>query len=116
MRHFFVLALGALLWAPAAFGQGTSQTLLPAGALSTRGNQIIDQGGRPVRLACVGWNQLVEEVPLGRQTALMAKLGFNCIRFSWVNATKDEDIARIDRVAAAASEAGLRMILDNHTN
>src|ERR1700760_9893 len=117
MRYFFVLTLSALLLsAPAAFGQGTSQTLLPAGELSTRGNQIIDQNGRPIRLACVGWNQMVEEIPLGHQTALMAKLGFNCIRFSWVNATKDEDIARIDRVVAAASEAGLCIILDNHTN
>ena len=113
---FLVLILGGLLLAPAAFGQGTSQTLLPPGDLSTKGNQIVDQKGRPVRLACVGWNQVDDKIPLERQTALMAKLGFNCIRLSWVNATKDQDIAGIDRIAVAASKAGLRLILDNHTN
>ena len=116
MQYFLVLIFGGLLLAPAAFGQGTSQTLLPTGDLSTKGNQIVDQKGRPVRLACVGWNQVVEEIPLERQTALMAKLGFNCIRLSWVNATRDQDIAGIDRIAFAASKAGLRLILDNHTN
>ena len=116
MRYFLVLIFGGLLLAPAAFGQGTSQTLLPTGDLSTKGNQIVDRNGRAVRLACVGWNQVVEEIPLERQTALMAKLGFNCIRHSWVNATKERDIAEIDRIAVAASKAGLRVILDNHTN
>jgi endoglucanase len=116
MRYLLVLMLGGLLLAPAAFGQGTSQTLLPPGDLRTKGDQIVDQSGRPVRLACVGWNQVVEEIPLQQQTALMAKLGFNCIRLSWVNATKDQDIAGIDRIAAAASKVGLRLILDNHTN
>ena len=91
--------------APAAFGQGTSQTLLPPGDLSTKGNQIVDQKGRPVRLACVGWNEVVEEIPLERQTALMAKLGFNCIRLSWVNATKDQDIAD-DRPHRVRGEQG----------
>ncbi len=114
-KYFLVLVLGGLLL-PAAFGQGTSQTLLPPGDLSTKGNQIVDQKGRPVRLACVGWNQVDDKIPLERQTALMAKLGFNCIRLSWVNATKDQDIAGIDRIVVAASKAGLRLILDNHTN
>ena len=56
MQYFFALILGGLL-ASAASGQGTLQTLLPPGDLSTRGNQIVDQGGRPVRLACVGWTR-----------------------------------------------------------
>ncbi len=116
MQYFFALILGGLLLASAASGQGTLQTLLPPGDLSTRGNQIVDQGGRPVRLACVGWNQVNDKIALEHQTALMAKLGFNCIRLSWVNATKDQDIAGIDRIADAASKAGLRLILDNHTN
>jgi endoglucanase len=116
MQYFLVLLIGGVLLASAASGQGTSQTLLPSGDFSTRGNQIVDESGRPVRLACVGWNEVVEEIPLEGQTALMAKLGFNCIRLSWVNATKNEDIARIDRIAVAAGKAGLRLILDNHTN
>jgi endoglucanase len=93
-----------------------SGTLLPAGDLSTRGTQIIDASGRPVRLACIGWNQVDESIPLDVQTALMAEHGFNCIRFSWVNATLQKDLHLIDRILAAARKAGLRLVLDNHTN
>lgn len=92
------------------------QTLLPPGPLSTHGNQIIDRDGRAVRLACVGWNQVNHNVPLAQQTRLMAMHGFNCIRFSWVNATMQRDLDLIDKVVAAARSAGLRVILDNHTN
>lgn len=94
----------------------TPGTLLPLGDFSTKGNQIIDRGGRPVRLACIGWNQVNEAIPLERQTALMAAHGFNCIRFSWVNARMRQDLKTIDRVVVAASNAGLRVVLDNHTN
>jgi len=94
----------------------TASTLLPSGYFSTKGNQIVDQRGRFVRLACIGWNQVNEKIPLERQTALMAADGFNCIRFSWVNATMRQDLEMIDRVSAAAAKAGLRLILDNHTN
>jgi endoglucanase len=116
MRHLLVLMAGVLMLAPDALSQTAPQTSLPPGDLSTKGNQIVDRNGRPVRLACVGWNEVVEKIPLERQTALMAKLGFNCIRHSWVNATKERDLEEIDRVAVAASKAGLRLILDNHTN
>ena len=47
---------------------------------------------------------------------LMAAHGFNCIRFSWVNARMQDDLRLIDRMADAAHNAGLRLILDNHTN
>jgi endoglucanase len=96
--------------------RGKSATLLPSGDFSTRGNQIVDSNGWPVRLACVGWNQVNESIALERQTVLMAEHGFNCIRFSWVNATLQPDLRRIDRVADAAGKAGLRLVLDNHTN
>jgi endoglucanase len=107
---------GALLLAVAASAQAAPATLLPPGDLSTKGNQLVDHHGRPVRLACIGWNQVNKEIPLERQTALMAEQGFNCIRFSWANATMQADLTTIDRIAAAAQQAGLRMILDNHTN
>jgi hypothetical protein len=80
-----------------------SAALLPAGALSTDGAQIVDRGGHPVRLACVGWNQVNEGISLDRQTALMVRDGFNCIRFSWVDATVQADLRMMDRVAAAAA-------------
>jgi endoglucanase/chitinase len=91
-------------------------TLLPAGDFSTKGNQIVDRDGHAVRLACVGWNEVYDAVPLERQTAMMVRDGFNCIRFSWVNATMRQNLRAIDRIAAAAGKAGLRMVLDNHTN
>jgi endoglucanase/chitinase len=47
---------------------------------------------------------------------MMAADGFNCIRFSWVNAAMQRDLETIDRIADAARHAGLRLILDNHTN
>ncbi len=102
--------------APAGFAAGPSATLLPAGDFSTKGNQIIDQAGRPVRLACIGWNQVDETRSLDDQTALIAAHGFNCIRHAWANATKDKEIAVVDRMAAAAAKVGLRIIIDNHTN
>ncbi|MEA2773488.1 MAG: endoglucanase [Acetobacteraceae bacterium] len=101
---------------PGIADSSTPGALLPEGDLSTRGNQIVDHAGHPVRLACVGWNQVNESIPLERQTAMMAANGFNCIRFSWVNATMQHDLEKIDRVVAAASKAGLRLVLDNHTN
>jgi endoglucanase/chitinase len=111
--------LGLALPAAAETGLPPSYPLhtgLPPGTFSTEGNQIVDQRHRPVRLACVGWNQVNEQIPLETQTRLMAAHGFNCIRFSWVNATLPSDLDLIDRVATAASTAGLRLILDNHTN
>ena len=107
-------ALPLVLLATAA--DAASGTLLPSGDFSTRGSQIVDRDGRPVRLACVGWNQVNEEISLEHQTTLMAEHGFNCIRFSWVNATLERDLARIDRVVRAAARANLRLVLDNHTN
>ncbi len=104
------------LVAPGLAWGAPAGTLLPSGDLTTRGSQIVDRDGHPVRLACVGWNQVYTGVPLDRQTAMMARDGFNCIRFSWVNATMQRDLGSIDRVVAAASKAGLRLVLDNHTN
>lgn len=91
-------------------------TLLPPGDLSTRETHIVDQNGHPVRLACVGWNQIIETVSLEQQTTLMVEHGFNCIRLSWVNARMQQDLATIDRIATMARRVGLRLVLDNHTN
>jgi endoglucanase len=116
MRHFWLWAGCLLMLTPVAAGAAPSGTLLPRGELSTKGNQIVDRVGRPVRLACVGWNQVYENPPLDRQMAMIADMGFNCIRHSWANATKDMEIAMVDRMAAAAEKVGLRLIIDNHTN
>ncbi len=97
-------------------GQAAVPSLLPPGELSTHASQIVGRDGHPVRLACIGWNQINESIPLPRQTSLMAQHGFNCIRISWVNARMQKDLATISRVVDAAAQAGLRLVLDNHTN
>ena len=45
----------------------------------------------------------------------MKAAGFNTIRISWVNATMQDDMQRIDQIVAAAT-VGMKVILDNHTN
>ncbi|MDB4966741.1 MAG: hypothetical protein JWN44_2430 [Myxococcales bacterium] len=97
---------------------GSPGSALPAGPLSTRGNQIVDKSGTPVRIASVGWN----EIGAGPIQGIAANLdaigaaGFNAVRVSWVNATMAEDLARIDEVVGAAGPRGIKVILDNHTN
>lgn len=108
---YFILAWGCLAAATAQ-----AHTLLPAGALSTQGNQIVDKSGRPVRLACIGWNQFNQAIPLRVQTQRMANDGFNCIRIPWVNATLPHELLLMDRIVAAAGGARLGVIFDNHTN
>jgi endoglucanase/chitinase len=91
-----------------------SATLLPPGYLHTSGSQIVDQAGRPVRIASVGWNQGFEN-PVSAM-AKIASLGFNAVRLSWVDATLPRDLARIDAIVAAAGHDGVKVILDHHTN
>ena len=113
MKNVILSIAGLILLALAVPARAA---VLPAGALATDGAQIVDRNGHPVRLACVGWNQVNEGISLDRQTAMMVRDGFNCIRFSWVDATMQADLRMIDRVAAAAAKVGLRLVLDNHTN
>ncbi|WP_428485596.1 glycoside hydrolase family 5 protein [Rhodopila sp.] len=88
--------------------------LLPAGYLHTAGSQIVDQTGRPVRIASVGWFQGFENPDFAMQKIM--QLGFNAVRISWVDATMRSDLQRIDRIVAAAAHHGIKVILDHHTN
>ena len=111
LRSMPVLACIALaLPASAEAAPPPLPTLLPSGPFSTKGNQIVDQHGRDVRLACVGWNEVNSHILLEIQTRLMASHGFNCIRFSWVNATMEQNIRQIDFIARAAR--GCRVAAD----
>ena len=93
-------------------------TVASTAGFSTYGNQIVDDSGHNFRIASVGWNEIGAGPMQGfdENVVAMKNAGFNCIRVSWVNASKDSDLATIDQVVAAASRAGLRVILDNHTN
>lgn len=113
-----------------------------SGAFSTRGNEIVDAAGNPVRLAAVNWFGLetYRGAPDGLHTRnwhemmdQMKALGFNAIRLPFssdlvdgkvpptnVNYARNPDLAGvsglqfIDRIVEYAGEIGLRIILDRH--
>lgn len=74
---------------------GRGGYLLPRGYLSTRGSQIVDDRGRPVRIASIGWNGT--EGPPGAapsgiwivsyKTVLdsVVDAGFNTVRIPWID-------------------------------
>jgi aryl-phospho-beta-D-glucosidase BglC (GH1 family) len=95
-----------------------SSTLLPAGYLSTDGNQIIDAAGVDVRIASVGWNQNFTNIPA--TVAAIAASGFNTIRVSWDDADLHNntgfDLQRLQAIVAAAGADGLKVIIDHHND
>ncbi|HTL97996.1 MAG TPA: cellulase family glycosylhydrolase [Holophagaceae bacterium] len=101
--------------APESLGAGH---YLPAGPLSTKGNQIVDRLGTPVRIASVGWFDYhaggVQGIP--ENVAAIKAAGFNCIRLRWVNATMAQDQAQIDTIVDAATSNGIKIVLVNQTN
>jgi aryl-phospho-beta-D-glucosidase BglC (GH1 family) len=117
---------------------------LPAGYLSTRGNQIVGADGKSVRIASVGWwgENDKDGAPLGFDKVnykytldSIVKDGFNCIRLSWTNgslhssnpckdidSTLNPDLAGltnmqvIDKMIQYAGTIGLKIVLDHHTD
>ncbi len=86
-------------------------TLLPPGYLATRGSQIVDMGGNPVRLACVGY---FAPANVARDIPGMVAAGFNCVRYPWYNATLPAQLAVMDRIVGVAGRTGLKVIFDHH--
>ncbi|MBW4034043.1 MAG: cellulase family glycosylhydrolase [Proteobacteria bacterium] len=106
---------------PGGVSVTASPMLLPAGYLSTNGNQIVDAAGAPVRIASVGWNQNFTNIP--GTVAAMVAAGFNTIRLDWVDATLFQanpvdsiNLATIKQIVAAAGADGMKVILDHHTD
>jgi aryl-phospho-beta-D-glucosidase BglC (GH1 family) len=122
---------------------GRGGLLLPPGYLGTRGNQIVDAAGRPVRIAAISWDggDGTRRVPFGLDVsgvaanlAAIKAAGFNTIRLPWSDAMTRGGppdpavLARepaligktgpqvLDAVVAAAGSVGLRVILDHHNN
>jgi endoglucanase len=114
----------------------------PFGSFRTEGNQIVDQGGRTVRLKAVNWYgaESADFVPMGLDqqpvnaiAQQIAAMGFNIVRLPWSNELiecnplvplslvaknpqfKDKPAMTVfDGVVNALGEAGLMVILDNH--
>lgn len=123
-------------------GSGAGGSLLPAGFLSTQGNQIVDANGTPVKIAAINWYGL--ETPsfapggLGVQNYKtmmneMVQLGFNTIRLpfslqlldpssmpSGINYTLNPDLQGLngfqvmDKIVGYAGQIGMKIILDDH--
>jgi chitinase len=112
------------------------------GVLSTRGNQIIDATGTPVRIAAVNWFGLetATMAPHGLHTRnwkdmmdQMAEQGFNAIRLPFsgqailengtpngIDFSLNPDLVGLsslqlmDKIIGYAGEIGLRILLDHH--
>ena len=108
---FFALALALASPAYAA-------SMLPAGYLSTNGNQIVDQNNSPVRLACTGLFDWSSEgtTTIAGDFQGMAAAGFNCARYPWYDATMQADLNTVDQMVTAANQYGIKLILDHHGN
>ena len=129
-------------------GQGSSGggsgagAMLPSGALSTSGNQIVDSSGTPVQISGVNWFGF--ETTLGVPHGLYAQsyesmmdqmksLGFNTIRLPFstdmlhstqtsfnIDYSKNPDLQGLtslqimDKIVDYADQVGLKIILDHH--
>jgi len=103
-------------------------SLLPAGYLSARGSQIIDDKGKPVRIACVGgFGTVIVDGRLGyappykdqdTNIAVLKKYGFNCIRVDFTNKSVDDPVlmAQFDELVATCAKYGVKVVFDNHNN
>ena len=117
MRRLFVVGtiLAGLVICGHSYSQahapGKASTLLPRGPLSVAGNQIVSISGKPVRLACVGYNE-----PFDPPTdmARMVSEGFNCARADWYDVGLD--LETMDSWVNAAKANGIRMIFVHHGN
>ena len=138
----FALSLLALLSFPIA--ASAQPRTIPDGYLSTRGSQIVDATGAPVRIAAVGWNgadgrtnvpQGLDSVSLNQTLRQIAAAGFNTIRIPFndrmltehpgkgaIDTVRNPDLVGLsavrvlDKIVQAAGAAGLRLILDHHNN
>jgi aryl-phospho-beta-D-glucosidase BglC (GH1 family) len=118
--------------------------LLPQGWFSTRGSQIVDEQGHPVRIASVGLPgndgvggalRFLGSVNYQKTLTGVVSDGFNTIRIAWcdltlhgnpsagaINYELNPDLKSLtsmqamDRIVNYAGSIGLRVILDHHTN
>ncbi len=114
-----------------------------AGYLSTKGNQIVDDKGNPVRITGINWfgfetnNRVLHGLwTRGYKSALdqIKQLGFNTLRIPYSNAMLRSDaktnsinfqmnpdlqdlspLQVLDKVVEYCGEIGLRVILDRHS-
>jgi aryl-phospho-beta-D-glucosidase BglC (GH1 family) len=129
---------------PAALSPGRGASLLPNGWFTTRGSQIVDGRGTPVRIASVGvpGGDGLDFAPrflrsVNYQTTMQEIVadGLNTIRIAWsdvllsgspkpgaINYQLNPDLKSLssmqvmDKIVEYAGAIGLRVIFDHHTN
>ncbi|MBY0336339.1 MAG: cellulase family glycosylhydrolase [Acetobacteraceae bacterium] len=145
----FQVVLSGAQGATIADGQGTG-TILPAGGaiapgfLATRGNQIVDAAGNPVKIAAVNWFGMESNVYVphglwarGYKDMMdqMVASGFNAIRLPYsdealdagrmptgIDYSKNPDLVGLspiqvlDKIVAYAGQIGIRIFLEHHRN
>lgn len=84
---------------------GRDGLLLPSGYLSTRGSQIVDAGGTPVRISSIGWDgtdgkagAALEGLWATSYRTILQSIkddGFNAVRIPWSNVNLDVPIAGV---------------------
>jgi aryl-phospho-beta-D-glucosidase BglC (GH1 family) len=123
---------------------GRGGYLLPKGWFSTKGLQIVDERGKPVRIASVGfWGtdgtsgalHMLKFVNYQKSLREVVADGFNTLRFTWsdltltasprpgaINYDLNPDVKGLtslevlDKLVQYAGAIGLRVIFDHHTN
>lgn len=123
---------------------GRGGYLLPKGWLSTRGAQVVDEHGNPVRIASVGLPgndgidgalRFLHSVNYQQTMQGMVADGFNTVRIAWSDLTLNStpksgaidyglnpdlkgltSMQVLDKIVAYAGVVGLRVIFDHHTN
>ncbi|GIH16684.1 cellulase family glycosylhydrolase [Rugosimonospora africana] len=110
----------------------TASALLPSGYLSTRGSQIVDSTGKPVRISPVGLHGLLRRdqftldatgpytTPAANMQAIR-NAGFNTVTLGWNNASlhgsnASQYLAAMDGIVAAAKAQLLKVILVHHSD
>jgi len=145
----FVKAGAALPASPSsaalpAGSAGRGASLLPKGWLTTRGSQIVDARGTPVRIASVGVSggdgldfapRFLRSVNYQTTMRGMVADGFNTIRIAWSDALLNgspktgainydlnpefkglSSMQVLDKIVEYSGSIGLRVIFDHHTN
>jgi endoglucanase len=140
-RIFFLSGAFSLAMASVA---ARGQQLVVEPPFQTRGHQILDASGHPVRLTSVNWYGFdqkefvvggLDHAPLGTIVSKIAALGVNSVRMPWANETLERDPAVpeyavsanpqfkgkrameiMDAVVDALAKAHIMVILDNHVS
>lgn len=139
-RFAFFLGCMVLLCATAQAKHITPDQL----PLATRGAEIVDAHGKPLRLVSVNWYGFdqgeyvaggLERAPLAQLVRQIRQMGFNSVRLPWANQVVEDNpvvpryalvanpqlegkhaLEIMDAVIDALAHEGITVILDNHTS